>query len=226
MKKSVQINRGLLSGICAAILLAATGGAEAQQTERVSFAPGTSGTEITGSVQGDDYIDYVLGASAGQLMTVDLTVTETDGNGSIQFNILPARQDFGGPYIGSMDDDRAAGIILDRSGDWAIRVYLLGNDQDTDKTVDFAMAIGITEAPEVPPLLEEDFFVVALEPGGVATVRDAPGAAGEFLGQLWPDTVVRNTGGCVTMDGLQWCKVAAEGNPEGWVFARNLKLPR
>ena len=49
-----------------------------------------------------------------------------------------------GPYYnGSTDEDRRAEITVPHDGDWAIRVYLMGNDRDTGKTVGYNLDLSI-----------------------------------------------------------------------------------
>jgi hypothetical protein len=129
---------------CVLTLGTAAGAARAQETVDIRFEPGATSTTINGTIRGDEYIDYVVNARGGQTMVVSLAVTGSNGNGSAFFNILPAGQDYGGPYTGSTDDDRRAEITVPSDGDWAIRVYLMGNDRDTDRTVGFSIDVYIT----------------------------------------------------------------------------------
>jgi len=76
-------------------------------------------------------------------MVVALSVTGTNGNGSAFFNILPAGQNCGDLYVGSNDDDNRVEVTVPSDGDWAIRVYLLGNDKDTDKTAGYSIEVYI-----------------------------------------------------------------------------------
>ena len=114
----------------------------AQTTIPVEFAAGAVSATVNGSVIGQDYADYVLGASAGQTMTVDLTVTGTNGDGVVYFNILPPGSDGEAIYNGSMDG-RSASVELPQDGDYIVRVYLMGNDADTGKTVGFTIQVSI-----------------------------------------------------------------------------------
>lgn len=130
--------------LTATLLLSAWCGASgAQETVDIKFRPGASSAEINGTIIGDQYIDYVLGARGGQTMVVSLAVTGTNGHGSAYFNILPAGQDYGGPYTGNMDDDNHAEVTVPSDGDWAIRVYLMGNDRDAGKTVGYSINVFI-----------------------------------------------------------------------------------
>lgn len=145
----------VLRGIMAFLLSFASFTLFAQERVDIRFAPGATSTTINGTVRGDEYIDYVVNARGGQTMVVSLAVTGTNGHGSAFFNILPAGQDYGGPYIGSTDDDRRAEIIVPHDGDWAIRVYLMGNDRDTGKTVGYSIDVYIAPkkmgtAPQLP----------------------------------------------------------------------------
>lgn len=126
-----------------ALILPLAGPASAQQTHEVAFAPGNYGTMVPGSITGQEFADYRLGASAGQEMFVELTVAETDGNGTIYFNVMPPGAEWEALYLGSMDDDNSETVALPLDGTYTIRVYLMGNDADTEKTVKFNLDLSI-----------------------------------------------------------------------------------
>ncbi len=127
--------------LVAALLLATS--VAAQESVSIQFESGTSGATINGSIIGDEYIDYVLRANGGQLMIATLEVTDTNGNGSANFNILPAGADFPALYNSANTGEMSGSIVLPEGGDWAIRVYLMGNDRDTDKTVGYTLYVSI-----------------------------------------------------------------------------------
>ncbi len=116
--------------------------AAAQTTAEVKFQPGNFGAMVNGTITGDEYFDYTLGAKTGQEMFVDLKVRDTNGNGVIYFNILPPDSDGEAIYVGSMDGNTAR-IDLPEDGDYTIRVYLMGNDRDTGKTVGYNLDLSI-----------------------------------------------------------------------------------
>ncbi|SEN07363.1 SH3 domain-containing protein [Palleronia pelagia] len=220
-----------------ALWLVATHSLSAQDRVAVSFAAGASSAEINGTITGHEYIDYIVNARGGQEMVVSLAATGTNGHGSAFFNILPADLDFGGPYIGSEDDDRRAEVIVPRDGDWAIRVYLLGNDKDANRTVGYSINVFIgpgsggssgssASGPDLLP--EEDIFVVRLsDANGRLNIRDAPRPSARLVGTLANGVSVANVGGCTISDGRQWCEIQAEsGGLRGWASARYLALPR
>ena len=116
--------------------------ASAQLTADVKFQAGNYGTMVNGTVTGDEYFDYVLGAKAGQEIFAELQVNDTNGKGVIYFNILPPNSDGAAIYNGSINGNTAR-IDLPEDGDYTIRVYLMGNDRDTGKTVGYNLDLSI-----------------------------------------------------------------------------------
>ena len=131
----------LLAFILAASFLLA-GPAVSQMTADVKFASGNYGTMVSGTITGDEYFDYTLGAKGGQQMFVELTVAGTNGSGTVYFNILPPGSDGVAIYNSSINGNSAT-IDLPHSGDYKIRVYLMGNDRDAGKTVGYNVDLSI-----------------------------------------------------------------------------------
>jgi len=130
--------------LLAAFFLAfATAPALAQMVADVKFQPGNYGTMVSGTITGNEYFDYRLGAKAGQEMFVELNVDGTNGNGSAFFNILPPGSQGEAIFIGSMNDGNSTKIELPKDGTYTIRVYLMGNDKDAGKTVGYNVDISI-----------------------------------------------------------------------------------
>jgi hypothetical protein len=98
---------------------------------------------LSGSITGQAYADYTLGARAGQEMFAEITVAETDGSGTVYFNILPPGSTGEAIYIGSMDVDNSETVALPDDGVYTIRVYLMGNDADAGKTVAYNLDLSI-----------------------------------------------------------------------------------
>lgn len=116
--------------------------ASAQAVSDVRFEPGNYGTMVNGTVRGNEYIDHRLGAKAGQEMVAALSVDATDGDGTIYFNILPPGSSGEAIYNGSRDGNTAR-VRLPADGTYTIRVYLMGNDADTGKTVGYNIDLSI-----------------------------------------------------------------------------------
>jgi len=123
----------------AALILSGIGSqAMAQATSTVKFPKGNDNTAVQGKVTGDGYHDYLLGAKAGQSMGVSLI---TDGNA--YFNILPPGSGGEAIYNSSVNGNDATGVRLPKSGNYTIRVYLMGAAADGGKTVPFTLSMTI-----------------------------------------------------------------------------------
>lgn len=137
MTRSFPTRRMLVVG-AALILSGLVHPASAQSRERVKFAKGNDNAAVNGKVTGQGYHDYMLGAKAGQTMGVSLI---TDG--SAYFNILPPGSNDVAIYNSSIDGNDATGIKLPASGDYTIRVYLMGADADGGATVPYMLSMTI-----------------------------------------------------------------------------------
>ncbi|EEX16508.1 Bacterial SH3 domain family protein [Citreicella sp. SE45] len=222
------MGRSKLARIAAATLMLSST-AEAQDSVPIKFPPGASGTTINGAIIGNEYIDYVLNGRAGQTLVAGLSVTGTSGNGTAMFNIVPAGQDFPAIYNGSTDDDNRAEVLLPDSGDWAIRVYLMGNDRDTGKTVGYSIDVmippGGTEITAAgSSVAGGDMAIVSgLQAGDLLNVRAGPGTGNRVTGQLADGDNVRRVG-CQMVGSTEWCEIEmmTDMRERGWVAARYL----
>lgn len=124
----------------AALILSGIGSqALAQATTTVKFARGNDNTAVQGKVTGNGYHDYLLGAKAGQSMGVSLIADSS----SVYFNILPPGSSGEAIYNSSVYGNDATGIALPASGNYTVRVYLMGAAADGGKTVPFTLSMGI-----------------------------------------------------------------------------------
>jgi hypothetical protein len=130
--------RQMLMG--AALLLTGVGSqALAQAKSTVKFDRGNDNTAVQGKVTGDGYHDYMLGAKAGQKMGVSLI----SDSSSVYFNILPPGSSGEAIYNSSSNGNDATGVVLPKSGNYTIRVYLMGAAADGGKTVPFTLSMTI-----------------------------------------------------------------------------------
>ena len=133
-----------MASLMAALGIAVSGGlAMAQSTARVEFEAGNDNAAVDGKVTGDEYVDYLLGAKAGQAMGVSLIVNSSDGNGTVYFNILPPGSSGEAIYNSSSEGTDAVNVPLPADGDYTIRVYQMGNDEDTGKTSSYTISVMI-----------------------------------------------------------------------------------
>jgi hypothetical protein len=224
-----RLSRRLLSALIAALGLSALTTASAQDRVDIRFKPGATSTTINGTIRGSEYIDYVLNARGGQKMVVSLAVTGTNGHGSAYFNILPAGKDYGGPYTGSSDDDRRAEITVPSDGDWAIRVYLMGNDRDTDKTVGYSIDVyiaptnGGSRAASTSASSGNVVVVSGVPADDILNVRSGPGTNYRIVGALGNGSRVHKLR-CERHGNSRWCEIEmmTDMRERGWVNARYL----
>jgi hypothetical protein len=136
------MKRTVIATLFTAALCTAASVVTAQTVSDVQFAPGNFGAMVSGTIVGDDYIDYRLGAQAGQEMFVDLTVTDSNGSGIVYFNILAPGSDGMAIYNSSMDGNTTT-VDLPSDGTYAIHVCQMGNDRHTGKTSGFTIDLSI-----------------------------------------------------------------------------------
>jgi hypothetical protein len=109
--------------------------------ERVQFQSGTSGTTIQGKIKGEQIVDYLINAKAGQLMTVNLTTN----NGGNSFNIFAPGKvpgNDGAMFIGETNKNRFKGT-LPTSGDYLIRVALIRSAARRNEVANYKLQINI-----------------------------------------------------------------------------------
>ena len=107
----------LLAGAIAATV--AVSAAAANREERVRFARGASSAELRGEVRGYDYVDYLIGARAGQRLSVSLT--RASGNA---FFLIRAPGSDDNLFDGSSAGDRFE-TTLPKTGDYRVRVLMM-----------------------------------------------------------------------------------------------------
>jgi hypothetical protein len=124
-----------LLGLLVIMALVGTYSISAQTTRRVRFARGASSATVSGQVKGYDYIDYVVGAKAGQRMSVRLT-----GSSVAEFVIrLPNGENLGMEATGV----REWSGELPTSGDYSIRVLMSRADARRGTTARFSLRISV-----------------------------------------------------------------------------------
>ena len=124
---------------CLALGIALPAGADEIKTVPVHFKKGGSSATLSGHVAGYNSIDYVLGAKAGQVMSVTLQAKNT----ATYFNVLPPGSNDEAIFIGSTSGNEFSGT-LSQAGDYKIRVYLMRNAARRNEKADFTLKVSIT----------------------------------------------------------------------------------
>lgn len=113
-------------------LLRVGGNSGGNSSQRISFAPGTSAATVGGKVQGTQSRDYILGVRAGQTLSVS-TISNTS---YLQVQVFDPNG--GNLYSGS----RNWSSVLNRSGDYRVRMRLVPEKQQSNVTGEYSLTIG------------------------------------------------------------------------------------
>ena len=112
--------------------------AQGIRQERVSFHAGASSATLSGSIKGDEIIDYKLGAKAGQTMSVSMKTS----NGANYFNVLPPGSDAAIANGSTLGNEWTGTLPVD--GDYTVRVYLMRSAARRNETAKYTLTVGIT----------------------------------------------------------------------------------
>lgn len=197
------------------------------RTERVSFAQGATGTILTGTIRGNQGANYILGAAAGQKMSVSMT---TD-NASAYFNIRRSGSSEAA-YNGSIGGNSTT-LALPAGGDWVVQVYLMRNAARRGEVANFRLSISIEggAATAKPSLGAGDadasgpdwWSVTGVSAGDLLNVREGPSTKDRVMARVGNGTILRN-GGCVGEGRGRWCKVSnPDGTVTGWASGNFLR---
>jgi len=123
-----------------AALLAATIGSSASaenRQERVRFARGATSAVVRGEVRGYDYVDYLVGARAGQHLTADLTRI----SGPAYFLVRAPGSDEN-LFDGSTSGDHFE-TVLPAGGDYRLRVFLMRSAARRNERSAYLLSVAI-----------------------------------------------------------------------------------
>lgn len=202
--------------------------AQDMREERVHFAAGKSGTTIKGRIRARQTVDYVLGASGGQRISIDFSTSNPSG----YFNLLPAGSETA-IHVGSIAGNSYEGI-LPASGDYRIRVYLMRSAARRNETMNYSLSVTIGGAQSGGGGGSDyadglaggpDFWEVTGVPAGdTLNVRAGAGTGNAVVGELANGDVARNLG-CRMVGKSRWCRIEAgtEQKFAGWVNGHYLR---
>lgn len=157
--------------VLAALIAAGSVPAQAQEhVQRVHFAKGAVSNTIHGRITGREDVVYVVGASAGQTLSVDLK----SSNGSNYFNITAPGHDEA-LFVGSTSGASYHGL-LPVAGDYRIQVYLMRNAARRNETAKYTLTLAVAGTGAALPHARRDATVAGTGYQATATVRCAPRA--------------------------------------------------
>ncbi len=229
------MNPGLVGWAGALVLMLALPAAAQIAERRVQFAAGASSATVEGQIAGDEAVDYLLNARAGQAANISMAAS----TGLASFNLIaPGERDVAF-HVGSSAGNQFEGV-LPESGDYRIRVYLLGDQAATTYRLEMVVSDieGATASPAeadpaeaAPPYPEpdrrrSDATPPYLSPFGISdalNIRAEPSLQAAVVGSALAGTVLRNYG-CRDGEGRRWCEVERvdDDTARGWAAAEFL----
>lgn len=109
--------------------------ADTIRQETVRFAAGTSSSTIKSTVKGYDSIEYKVGVTASQKMSVQLD----SRNSSLYFNIIAPGAS--AALYNSSIDGNGTSVTIPSSGNYVIQVYLMRNAARRGETANFTLTV-------------------------------------------------------------------------------------
>lgn len=200
--------------------------AQDMRTEPVRFAPGTTGTTISGRITGRESVAYTLGAEAGQRMQIRLT----SDNLATYFNIYAPGRGPGdealavGEITGPMVPDlNVFDGVLPASGTYSVSIHLYRNAARRGEVSNYNIDIRVTG--EAGAVVDGDFAdglqggpdFWRVRAGSGLNLRAAPSTGARLL-VLLPNGLELRNFGCRMAEGRRWCQVETpDGILTGWV---------
>ena len=163
--------------------------------EPVTFARGASSATITGQLKGDETVDYVVRAAAGQTLAVALKPSST----SAYFNVLPPGSADVAMYAAQTGDPYSG--MLPTDGDYKVRVYLVRSAARRGTATSFTLTIGVTGKALAALPGRQDALVAGTHFHATAQVKCLPMPYGDTTPKTCDAGVIRRgTDGTATVD--------------------------
>lgn len=207
----------LLAGISMALAFSAVSLAQTTRTETVPASAATAGSILQGSLTGEESVDYLIAADAGQRLSVDVS----SNTASLSFNILPQGSDEA-LFIGSTSGN-VADLPIPAAGTYVVRVYLMRNAARRAETADYALGIGLAGGDFADGLAGgPDWWAVSGISAGALNIRSGPDTRYAVVGHAQNAEVLQNRG-CRMTGPARWCSIRVDGSGvQGWVDGRFL----
>lgn len=145
----------------------------AQKVQDVEFSRGSTGTSITGSITGRNFIDYRIRLGVGQMFSVNMRVL----GGTPYFNVLEPGSTVEAIFVGSRSGNQFE-VRTGRAGVYTIRVYQMRSSERRGETARFTLNIsartgsgGAAGASRNPPFHSRDALVPGTPYHATALIR-------------------------------------------------------
>ena len=143
------------------------------ESRRVTFGAGADSSLVKGQLKGDQTIDYILRAGAGQTLTVDLKGSNLQN----YFNVLAAGTDTA-LFIGSSAGNSFRGL-LPSDGDVRVRVYLMRPAARRLESSRYSLRLGIDGDALAPIPASHDALIPGTPYHASAEVPCISGSSGK-----------------------------------------------
>jgi len=123
------------------------------ESQRVVFRTGADSSLVKGQLKGDQTVDYILRAGAGQTLAVELKGSNLQN----YFNVMAAGTD-NALFIGSSSGNSFRGL-LPSDGDVRVRVYLMRPAARRHESSSYSLRMGIDGAALAPIPASRDALI-------------------------------------------------------------------
>ena len=166
MKKPLTLSFLAAAGV--ALLATGAHAADGIRKEPVRFEKGASQAAIKARIQGDETVDYVLRAGAGQTLAVALKKT----NPQNYFNVLPPGTQEVAMFVGDSGADFKG--VLPTDGDYTVRVYLMRPAARRNESSDYTLTVSVTGQALAPIAASKDALIPGTSFHASAKVKCVP----------------------------------------------------
>lgn len=117
-----------------------SGGAviEGVTEKRIAFDQGSSSARLTGSITGDETIDYLLNVKSGQALNISMATQNT----ATYFNLIEPGETEVAIFNGSVGGNMYEGVAR-KNGDYRIRVYMMRSAARRGEKADFDLEAAV-----------------------------------------------------------------------------------
>ena len=136
--------------------------------EKVQFAKGASSAVIKGQLKGDETVDYVVRAAAGQTLSVKLQET----NPQNYFNVMPPDSNGSAMFVGDTGEDFSG--VLPADGDYVVRVYLMRPAARRGESSNYTLTVGASGKALAPITASKDALIPGTSYHASAKVKCVP----------------------------------------------------
>jgi hypothetical protein len=143
------------------------------ESQRVVFRAGADSSLVKGQLKGDQTVDYILRAGAGQTLAVELKGSNLQN----YFNVLAAGTD-NALFIGSSAGNSFRGL-LPSDGDVRVRVYLMRPAARRYESSSYSLRMGIDGVPLAPIPASRDALIPGTPYHASAEVPCISGSSGK-----------------------------------------------